>query len=47
MYSQIDMYSCFKLLKLAASPAFLASFSYILIITEVTKALLNTTFDIY
>lgn len=45
MYSQIHMHSHFKLLKLTASSASLESFSGILIITEVTKALFNTTFD--
>lgn len=44
-YSQMHMHSHFKLLKLTASSASLESSSYILIITEVTKALLNTTFD--
>jgi len=45
VYSQMYTHSHFKLLKLTASSASPESSSCILIITEVTKALLNTSFD--
>lgn len=47
VYNQMHVHSSIKLQKLSASPASLGSFSFFLTIMEVTKALLNTTFDQY